>query len=79
MAHLQYFYGLKMPSYLNIGEKYDFLQEVDLVQSIDPIPTQRSAITYCHVTNYSHTEIELMKLGCTHTKSSSTVILMRIS
>ena len=28
MAHLQYFSGLKMSSYLNIGEKYDFLKEV---------------------------------------------------
>jgi hypothetical protein len=37
MAHLQYFYGLKMSSYLNIGEKYDFLQEVVNINKIKHI------------------------------------------
>ena len=37
MAHLQYFSGLKMSSYLNIGEKYDFLQEVVNINKIKHI------------------------------------------
>jgi len=37
MAHLQYFSGLKMSSYLNIGEKYDFLQEIININKIKHI------------------------------------------
>ena len=62
-----------------IIQKYrNFCKQLTLPgRTVQQLPFFKTVRLY--TVNYSHTKIELMKLGCTHTNSSSTVILMTIS